>query len=161
MVLRKRAREGDFKQHTGTSVPHKKARRDSPQPSASKTSPNISSKLSVPLPTLSQARPTAAGRIVMPGEATTSIPAALQTMGQTPPGPSEPQPTKAPRSRKKKLDPDAPTPEKRGAVFKKACPKNILDRVDRVMSQRLTPCPLFPIIFLISTRCRSSQVFHD
>jgi hypothetical protein len=31
---------------------------------------------------------------------------------------------------------DAPLPEKRGAIFKKACPKNILDRVARVMSQR-------------------------
>jgi hypothetical protein len=42
----------------------------------------------------------------------------------------------AKRQRKKKADPDAPVPEKRGAMFKRACPKNILDRVDRVMSQR-------------------------
>ncbi|KIM77496.1 hypothetical protein PILCRDRAFT_76604 [Piloderma croceum F 1598] len=42
----------------------------------------------------------------------------------------------AKKQRKKKVDPDAPVPEKRGAMFKKACPKNILDRVDRVMSQR-------------------------
>ena len=42
----------------------------------------------------------------------------------------------AKKQRKKKADPDAPVPEKRGAMFKKACPKNILDRVDRVMSQR-------------------------
>jgi hypothetical protein len=42
----------------------------------------------------------------------------------------------AKKQRKKKADPDAPVPEKRGAIFKKACPKNILDRVDRVMSQR-------------------------
>lgn len=43
----------------------------------------------------------------------------------------------AKKQRKKKgVDPDALVPEKRGAIFKKACPKNILDRVDRVMSQR-------------------------
>ncbi|KAG6867275.1 hypothetical protein C0993_005057 [Termitomyces sp. T159_Od127] len=48
-------------------------------------------------------------------------------------GPS--QPRKAARSRKK-ADPDAPQPEKRGAIFKKSCPQNILERVERVMSQR-------------------------
>ena len=49
----------------------------------------------------------------------------------TPPKP------KAKRQRKAK-DPDAPAdqPEKRGAIFKKKCPKNILERVDRVISQR-------------------------
>lgn len=31
---------------------------------------------------------------------------------------------------------DVPLPEKRGAIFKKSCPKNILDRVARVKSQR-------------------------
>lgn len=31
---------------------------------------------------------------------------------------------------------DAEEPEKRGAVMKKRCPKNILERVDRVISQR-------------------------
>jgi hypothetical protein len=41
--------------------------------------------------------------------------------------------TKKPR---KKRDPGATEPEKRGAIFKKQCPKNILERVDRVMSQR-------------------------
>ncbi|EMD38028.1 hypothetical protein CERSUDRAFT_134570 [Gelatoporia subvermispora B] len=34
------------------------------------------------------------------------------------------------------MDPDALAPEKRGAVFKKKCPKNILERLDRVISQR-------------------------
>ncbi|KAG2063044.1 hypothetical protein BDR04DRAFT_1123527 [Suillus decipiens] len=40
------------------------------------------------------------------------------------------------KQRKKKKDPNEPAPEKRGAMFKKKCPQNILDRVDRVMSQR-------------------------
>ncbi|KJA24154.1 hypothetical protein HYPSUDRAFT_38918 [Hypholoma sublateritium FD-334 SS-4] len=31
----------------------------------------------------------------------------------------------------------APKPEKRGAIFKKKCPQNILDRVERVMTQRI------------------------
>ncbi|KAF7967067.1 hypothetical protein HWV62_35967 [Athelia sp. TMB] len=52
----------------------------------------------------------------------------------------EPQASQPPAKKKKKgkgkLDPDAPVPEKRGAIFKKACPKNIMERVDRVMSQR-------------------------
>ncbi|OJA10466.1 hypothetical protein AZE42_05712 [Rhizopogon vesiculosus] len=42
----------------------------------------------------------------------------------------------AKKQRKKKNDPNEPPPEKRGAMFKKKCPQNILDRVDRVMSQR-------------------------
>jgi hypothetical protein len=51
-------------------------------------------------------------------------------------------PPPAKKQRKKKVDPDAPVPEKRSAMFKKACPKNILDRVDRVMSQRYVQmCP--------------------
>ncbi|KAI0053364.1 hypothetical protein FA95DRAFT_1579484 [Auriscalpium vulgare] len=49
-----------------------------------------------------------------------------------------PTPTGEPRAKRKRTtkDPDSPPPEKRGAIFKKACPKNILERVDRVMSQR-------------------------
>jgi hypothetical protein len=42
--------------------------------------------------------------------------------------------TKKPR--KDAQDLDVTVPEKRGAIFKKSCPKNILDRVARVMSQR-------------------------
>ena len=42
---------------------------------------------------------------------------------------------KAKKARKAK-DPAAPAPEKRGAMFKKACPKNIIERVERVMAQR-------------------------
>ncbi|KAH7916076.1 hypothetical protein BJ138DRAFT_1076281 [Hygrophoropsis aurantiaca] len=42
-----------------------------------------------------------------------------------------------PKKRAKKAkNPDEPAPEKRGAMFKKRCPQNILERVDRVMSQR-------------------------
>jgi hypothetical protein len=36
-------------------------------------------------------------------------------------------------------DPAAPAPEKRGARVRSSCPKAIMDRVDRVMSQRYAP----------------------
>ncbi|KAG1794729.1 hypothetical protein EV424DRAFT_1600681 [Suillus variegatus] len=51
------------------------------------------------------------------------------------PSPQEALPPPVKKQRKKK-DPNEPAPEKRGAMFKKKCPQNILDRVDRVMSQR-------------------------
>ncbi|EGN95907.1 hypothetical protein SERLA73DRAFT_187179 [Serpula lacrymans var. lacrymans S7.3] len=40
------------------------------------------------------------------------------------------------KRRRKKKDPNDTQPEKRGATFKKKCPQNIMDRVNRVMSQR-------------------------
>lgn len=49
---------------------------------------------------------------------------------------SPPPKTPAAKRQKKQKGPDAPIPEKRGAIFKKKCPKNILERVERVMSQR-------------------------
>lgn len=42
---------------------------------------------------------------------------------------------KTKRARKTK-DPNTPAPEKRGAVFKKACPQNIMERAMRVVTQR-------------------------
>ncbi|KAJ7732333.1 hypothetical protein DFH07DRAFT_906092 [Mycena maculata] len=44
-------------------------------------------------------------------------------------------PTKKPRRNAKASETQTP-PEKRGAIFKKKCPGNIMDRVERVMSQR-------------------------
>ncbi|KAF7335749.1 hypothetical protein MVEN_02230600 [Mycena venus] len=46
------------------------------------------------------------------------------------------QSTPAKKTRPKAGDLPAATPEKRGAVFKKKCPQNILDRVERVRTQR-------------------------
>ena len=37
---------------------------------------------------------------------------------------------------RKQKDLDTSAPEKRGAIFKKQCPKTILDRVERVIQQR-------------------------
>lgn len=42
---------------------------------------------------------------------------------------------KVKRARKEK-DPSKAPPEKRAARFKKACPQSILDRVERVLTQR-------------------------
>ncbi|KAI0748338.1 hypothetical protein C8Q80DRAFT_1270759 [Daedaleopsis nitida] len=49
---------------------------------------------------------------------------------------SSDNPVSPPQAKRQRKDPNAPVPEKRGAMFKKACPKNIIDRVERVMSQR-------------------------
>lgn len=57
-------------------------------------------------------------------------------------GPSQQQapPTSLPTTKRLRKNPQkdllSAVPEKRGAIFKKACPKNILDRVARVKSQR-------------------------
>ncbi|KAF8070819.1 hypothetical protein FPV67DRAFT_1488842 [Lyophyllum atratum] len=74
--------------------------------------------------TTSYAPPTMPVQVAHPSRPTRAYPE---------PGPS--QPPKPSRSRKK-ADTDQPPTEKRGAIFKKSCPKNILDRVERVMSQR-------------------------
>jgi hypothetical protein len=55
---------------------------------------------------------------------------------QAGPGPSRP-PAPVKRGRKKKVDDGGQSePEKRKAQFKPRCPQNILDRVERVMTQR-------------------------
>lgn len=66
----------------------------------------------------------------------------------TPPPPS-PAPLPPAKKQRKKKDPNDSAPEKRGAIFKKACPKNILERVERVISQRYVN---FSIDWAIRTR---------
>ncbi|KAJ6533770.1 hypothetical protein DFH09DRAFT_1043726 [Mycena vulgaris] len=61
-------------------------------------------------------------------------PAASSSQTSMGAGPSPSAPAK--KGRRKAGDPPAPPPEKRGGIFKKKCPQNILDRVERVMSQR-------------------------
>ena len=55
-------------------------------------------------------------------------------------GPSQIAAPPPPKRRRKKAAPaedaSGSQPEKRGAVFKQSCPQNILDRVERVMTQR-------------------------
>ncbi|KAA1468285.1 hypothetical protein DENSPDRAFT_833540 [Dentipellis sp. KUC8613] len=54
------------------------------------------------------------------------------------PSASQPAPTQEPpaKRQRKTKDPNAPVPEKRLGRIRKSCPQNILERVDRVMSQR-------------------------
>ena len=57
--------------------------------------------------------------------------------------------TKSKRARiTKNADTCTPESEKRGARFKKSCPKNIQERVVRVLSQRCTLNPQIIMIFL-------------
>ncbi|KAI0792163.1 hypothetical protein C8Q75DRAFT_754676 [Abortiporus biennis] len=78
----------------------------------------------------------------------------LQRRSQQVPLPSQSQSQSQPvaggsgRGRKKK-DPNEPAPEKRLAIFKKQCPKNILERVERVISQRM---------FMISRRRNGDEL---
>ncbi|PPQ64818.1 hypothetical protein CVT26_002650 [Gymnopilus dilepis] len=69
---------------------------------------------------------------------------AVPLAGPSQPSVSAPAPSKRGKGKgKKKADPDdddagpSGSPEKRGAVFKPKCPQNIMERVHRVMTQRL------------------------
>ena len=53
--------------------------------------------------------------------------------------PPSPAPLPPAKKQRKKKDPQAEAPEKRGAMFKKQCPQNIRERVERVISQRYVP----------------------
>lgn len=75
------------------------------------------------------------------------MPSSSSRVLDTPPV-AKPPPIK--RQRKMK-DADAPAPEKRGAIFKKKCPKNILERLDRVASQR----------FFMVDRQREGNELHE
>jgi hypothetical protein len=65
-------------------------------------------------------------------------------------------PTKKSRRKKDPNDDDS-KPEKRLAKFKPKCPQNILERVDRVMSQRYAFQKHFESLVVDSGR----QVLHD
>ena len=67
----------------------------------------------------------------------------LDSAGTSGPSKQHAPQTLPPRAKRLRWDPckdpqspDATLPEERGAMFKKSCPKNILDRVARVKSQR-------------------------
>ncbi|KAF4615107.1 hypothetical protein D9613_013017 [Agrocybe pediades] len=93
----------------------------------------------VPPPPPATAPPAKKPRAPRGKKATTvSAPATAPQAGpSTAPAP-EPTPAPAKKGRgKKKADPNAEEPEKRLAQFKPRCPQNILDRVQRVMTQRI------------------------
>ena len=67
---------------------------------------------------------------------TSNIATASQAGPSSAPRPS-PAPAKRGKGKKKVVDDqEASQPEKRGAAFKPKCPQNILDRVERTMTQR-------------------------
>ena len=69
-------------------------------------------------------------------------------------GPSQPT-APAKRGRKKKVqDDDESGPEKRKAQFKLRCPQNILDRVERVMTQRY-----LSVLFFLSSYSKCFRFF--
>ncbi|KAG6852372.1 hypothetical protein C0991_000279 [Blastosporella zonata] len=145
MVLSKRKRDGEFVAWTPAEQmpsqpvvpdipPAKKSRAQAKASSTSLLSASSSKVSMQPLRTASYDTPEVS--YLSPGAETPptgsyGAPYTAQSSSQA--GPSQPQETVKSR---KKADPNAPKPEKRGAIFKKSCPKNILDRVERVMSQR-------------------------
>jgi hypothetical protein len=87
----------------------------------------------------------------LPPPATYSyIPQAGPSSSQLPPTATAPKA----RKRKQKADPNAEPsgsqPEKRQAQFKPRCPQNILDRVQRVMTQRF----VFPLVVMVGNSVR-------
>ncbi|KAG6810111.1 hypothetical protein H0H92_013253 [Tricholoma furcatifolium] len=116
MVLSKRKRDGEFVTWTPNSgapeLPDAKKARTMSSSALESTNPSVQ-KMSYDASTLASCSAT---------PSTSSLA-----------GPS--QPKKTVKSRKK-TDSDRSKPEKRGARFKASCPQNIMERVDRVMSQR-------------------------
>lgn len=109
---------------------------------AAQTATSSSSEVVLPKKT----RATRKKKVVDPDEAT---PEAGPSMQQA--GPSQPAPAK--RVRKKKVTDDPQSePEKRKAIFKPRCPQNILERVERVMTQRYPFCCFWICLLLILFR---------
>ncbi|KAJ7106984.1 hypothetical protein C8R44DRAFT_805057 [Mycena epipterygia] len=141
MVLEKRKRDGGFE-------PWRPAAASTSTPTASSSRlqttdqveglPPAKKPRQEPIPTI-PFTPTRTPTASYPVKATNPSPVASSSQV-----PSRSDSTPAKKARRKAGDPPAPktsppkaaSPEKRGAVFKKKCPQNILDRVERVMSQR-------------------------
>ena len=86
-------------------------------------------------PAAKKARVSRAKKLSVPSQPTTEVLSVMPEAGSS--QAAAPPPRK--RGRKKAdpaADADGSQPEKRGAVFKSKCPQNILDRVERVMTQR-------------------------
>ncbi|KAG6845270.1 hypothetical protein H0H87_011679 [Tephrocybe sp. NHM501043] len=147
MVLSKRKRDGEFFTWSRAGeAPAPAAMLEIPAAKKARTSSKASSVSLTPAPgpSLSSKKRMQTGQTSPYTSEVSYLPPRAETLPQvsrggydmpssSQPGPSKP--SKGGRSRKK-ADADAPKPEKRGAIFKKSCPKNILDRVERVMSQR-------------------------
>lgn len=86
-----------------------------------------------PVPSMKKARAKQADQYIPPKPSAASSKSPNQARASvSAPATQAPPPTQS----RNKRDANAPKPEKRGAIFKKKCPQNILERVDRVISQR-------------------------
>ncbi|KAF8163789.1 hypothetical protein B0H34DRAFT_650575 [Crassisporium funariophilum] len=120
-------------------VPSAKEPRSNPRRSARNIIPGPSVPAPAPVP---RRKPPAANKSRAPRVKRTSVVDAVTAAEPAPQaGPSQPTAPPAKRSRKKAGKEEEPLigsqPEKRGALFKARCPQNILDRVERVMTQRI------------------------
>ncbi|KAF7375337.1 hypothetical protein MSAN_00420800 [Mycena sanguinolenta] len=124
MVLEKRKRDGGFEPWKSTAASH----------SPSKQPASVSSASSSQI----QGKPGEIDDALPPAKKPRQDPTPVASSSMIP-IPSKPPPAK--RVRRKAGDSAAPddalpSPEKRLAMFKKKCPQNIMDRVERVMTQR-------------------------
>ncbi|KAJ7673593.1 hypothetical protein B0H17DRAFT_1161807 [Mycena rosella] len=132
MVLEKRQRDGGFEpwRPAGSSV----------DPSPPKSTPTASSSRAHDDASPPAKKPRLSTVPITPILVTPKKPTLLSAPKPVTTAPaaassSQPSVDEAPAKKGCKKAAEA-TPEKRGAIFKKKCPKNILDRVERVMTQR-------------------------
>ncbi|KAJ7852789.1 hypothetical protein B0H14DRAFT_2508875 [Mycena olivaceomarginata] len=144
MVLEKRKRDGGFEpwQSAGSSNSYPAS---TPTASSSQIQANPD-----PIDGLPPAKKQRQEPIPSP-QSTPSYPIASSSQSSVP---SKPTPAK--KTRRKAGNPDDPPPappEKRGAMFKTKCPQNILDRVQRVMTQR------WDFYSNVASMCSASHVY--
>ncbi|KAJ7352167.1 hypothetical protein DFH08DRAFT_858095 [Mycena albidolilacea] len=125
MVLEKRKRDGGFEpwQSAGSSNSYPAS---TPTASSSQIQANPGPIDGLPPAKKQRQEP------IPSSQSTPSYPIASSSQSSIP---SKPTPAKKIRRKAGNHDDPAP-PEKRGAMFKTKCPQNILDRVERVMTQR-------------------------
>lgn len=158
MVLSKRQRNGEFVVLTPSSMDHPQmtmSQQEGPpsmtlpdaMPPAKRTRkhPPRSSKAAATseppakTPPAKKGRASRAKNVSAPPPATPPVP----VMPEAGPSQTAPLPKRGRKKAAAGADASGSGPEKRGAVFKPKCPQNILDRVQRVMTQRWPPWSSF------------------
>ncbi|KAJ6523832.1 hypothetical protein B0H19DRAFT_1200947 [Mycena capillaripes] len=133
MVLEKRKRDGGFEpwRPVGSSSSPPKASGSTPTAPSSQVQATVEVGVeSDEMPPTKKPRQAAVTPKTIP-----TYPSSTQVASSSQNSlPTQPSPGK--KTRKKAAEQAALPPEKRGAMFKKKCPQNILDRVERVMTQR-------------------------
>lgn len=140
--------------HTGAGSSNNPIALDSPPTKKQRTTTTpakASMKASVPV-SATQPTPSSAYAYTYPysqaslsGASSQPVPSAVSTSIRIPAAGSSSQPAPTPargkgkgagKGKGKNKDPDAPVPEKRQAIMKKKCPQNIMERLERVTTQR-------------------------